>query len=344
MDKLYFASDYQQGAHPEIISGLMRINGDNFVGYGLDEISFSARKKILAACGLGNGAVHFLAGGTQTNAIILSAMLRPWQGVIAAETGHIATHEAGAIEFCGHKVVTVKAVDGKVSAETIIKYCRAFYSDENREHMVEPGAIYISQPTECGTLYSLNELTAIKDVCTEFGLSLYVDGARLAYALAAKDNDVTLKDLARLCDVFYIGGTKCGALFGEAVVVPDKNFLPHLFTVIKQRGGLLAKGWLLGVQFDRLFTDGLYFDIGKTADVYADRLREFFTENGFELIYKNSTNQLFVVLTNETAQKLKEKVVFSFWERLDKDRIVVRFATSWSTTESDVNRLIAQLI
>lgn len=258
----HFDSDYMEGAHPLILEAFVRTNMEKTAGYGTDEYCASAREKILAACGLTSGEVHFLVGGTQTNATVIKALLRPYEGVIAATTGHIALHEAGAIEASGHKVLTIPALDGKISAEAVDEYIKAFRADEAWDHMVWPGMVYISQPTEYGTLYTLAELEALSAVCRKWEIPLFVDGARLGYALASPATDVTLKDLARLCDVFYIGGTKCGAMFGEAVVIPRKGLIPHFFTTIKQQGALLAKGRMLGVQFDTLFTDDLYLYIG----------------------------------------------------------------------------------
>ncbi|MCR5236770.1 MAG: aminotransferase class V-fold PLP-dependent enzyme, partial [Lachnospiraceae bacterium] len=254
-----------EGAHPAILKKLVETNLERTAGYGYDDFSESARNKIREACAAPDADVYFLVGGTQTNAVMIDALLRPYQGVIAAKSGHISVHEAGAIEFGGHKVLEIDQRDGKIAVEDIERIIREYRQDENRDHMVMPGMVYISQPTEYGTLYSLTELKEISRVCRENHIPLYVDGARLAYALACPENDVTLKDLAMLCDAFYIGGTKCGALFGEAVVIPEHDYIPHLFTIIKQHGALLAKGRIAGLQFDTLFTGGLYDNIGKTA-------------------------------------------------------------------------------
>ena len=273
MNKPSFESDYTKGAHPLILEALQKANEVHSTGYGLDEFSESAREKIRQACGAPEADVFFLAGGTQCNAVMIDALLASWQGVIAAKTGHISTHEAGAVEFCGHKVLTLPGHFGKIYADELETYIKDFYADENFEHMVEPGMVYISQPTEYGTLYSLDELTAISDVCREAGILLYLDGARLAYALACPENDVTLPDIAAMCDAFYIGGTKCGALFGEAVVIPQKGLVPHLLTQVKQHSALLAKGFIPGIEFDTLFTDDLYLEIGRTAMHAADKIR-----------------------------------------------------------------------
>ncbi len=340
---LYFASDYQEGAHPAVLRRLCETNLEKTSGYGTDAYCAAARDKIRTACGCPDAGVHFLVGGTQTNAAVIGAFLRTYEGVLSAGTGHIAGHEAGAIEHGGHKVLALPQTDGKLTAETIRDYCRVWWADGNHEHMVMPGMVYLSQPTECGTLYSLSELTAIRAVCDEYRLPLYVDEARLAYALACGENDVGLPDLARLCDAFYIGGTKCGALFGEAVVIPDPGRLPHFFTVVKQYGALLAKGRLLGLQFDALFTDGLYGEIGRPAVAAAARMRAVFRAKGWKMVMENPTNQVFVVLENDVMARLAEDVVFSFWEKYDETHSVVRFASGWATTEKDLDALFTLL-
>ena len=261
----HFDSDYMEGAHPAILERLTAINFDKHDGYGCDSICDSARARIREACGAPGAEVHLLTGGTQTNATMIKALLRPFEGAVAADTGHINIHEAGAVEATGHKVLPLPHTDDKLCAETVARYIDDFRADGNRDHMVWPGMVYISQPTEYGTLYTLYELEALSRVCRSRSIPLYMDGARLGYALAAPACDMTLRDVARLCDIFYIGGTKCGALLGEAVVIPRAGLIPHLFTTIKQQGALLAKGWVLGVQFDTLFTDGLYLDIAREA-------------------------------------------------------------------------------
>ena len=339
----HFDCDYMEGAHPLILEALVRTNLEKSVGYGIDEYCASAREKILAACGLEDGEVHFLVGGTQTNATIIKALLRPYEGVIAATTGHIALHEAGAIEASGHKVLTIPAIDGKITAEAVDEYIKAFRADEAWDHMVWPGMVYISQPTEYGTLYSLSELEALSAVCRKWEIPLFVDGARLGYALASPASDVTLKDLARLTDVFYIGGTKCGAMFGEAVVIRKRGSIPHFFTIIKQQGALLAKGRMLGIQFDVLFTDELYINIARHAVELASRLREAFREKGYEIFAESPTNQVFVALTAEQEAHLRGVATFSEWERTEDGRLVVRLATSWATRDEDVEELISAL-
>ena len=339
-NKLFFASDYMEGAHPMILQRMLETNMMKTAGYGLDEFSGSAKDRIRSACSAPEADVFFLVGGTQTNAVMIDALLRSYQGVIAAETGHISTHEAGAIEFGGHKVLTLSHRDGKLSAGDIQKYVQDYWQDDNHEHMVMPGMVYISQPTEYGTLYSLEELKKISSVCRSAGIPLYLDGARLAYALACPDNDVTLPDIAALCDAFYIGGTKCGALFGEAVVIPQHNFIPHLFTIIKQHGALLAKGRIAGIQFDTLFTDDLYLKIGQSAIEAADRIRQALTEKNYRFAFHSPTNQIFILLEKEKAAALSEKVEMSFWENTDEAHTVMRIATSWATSPEDVARLI----
>ncbi len=338
--KLYFTSDYQEGAHPLIIQRLLETNLEHSTGYGWDQYSESARDKIRKVCNAPEADVFFLVGGTQTNEVMISALLRPYQGVIAADTGHINGHEAGAIEHGGHKVMTLPGKDGKLTADAIHSALESFRQDENRDHIVMPGMVYLSLPTESGTLYSKGELTEISKICREYGVYLYVDGARLAYALACPENDVTLPDLAALCDAFYIGGTKCGALFGEAVVVPKHDLIPHLFTIIKQHGALLAKGRINGIQFDTFFTDGLYDRIGKVAIDAAARIRAALTEKGYEFAFPSPTNQIFIRLEDSKAAELSEKVVMGFWEKCDESHTVMRIATSWATTDEDVKRLI----
>lgn len=338
--KLSFASDYMEGAHPQILRRLAETNMLKTAGYGLDEFSASAKEKIRAACGTPDADIFFLVGGTQANAVMIDAILRPWQGVLSAETGHINTHEAGAVEFGGHRILALPHRDGKISADTIRAAVRTYQQDENRDHTVMPGMVYISHPTEYGTLYSLAELKEISGVCRENHIPLYLDGARLAYALACPENDVTLRDLGECCDAFYIGGTKCGALFGEAVVIPRHGFIPHLFTIIKQHGALLAKGRIAGIQFDTLFTDGLYFSIGRTAVEAADRLRKALTEKGYSFAFHSPTNQIFIVLDRSAAASLSEKVEMGFWENMEDGRTVLRLATSWATQTEDINALI----
>ena len=341
--KLSFASDYMEGAHPAIIERLVQTNMEQTAGYGTDEYCERARSLIRKACECPEATVHFLVGGTQTNATVIDALLNRYEGVIAAQTGHVAVHEAGAIEFGGHKVLTLACDKGKITAASVKRYLQDFYADGNYEHMVHPGMVYISQPTEYGTLYTKQEMSAISAVCREYHIPLYVDGARLAYALACKENDVTLADLATLCDAFYIGGTKCGALFGEAVVIPDPKRSPHFFTIMKQHGALLAKGRLLGIQFETLFTDDLYLHIGENAIRAADTIRAFLASHGYEQYFTAPTNQIFIVLDNTRYAELSKKITFGFWEKKDDSHTVVRIATDWATTQENVEKLLQAL-
>ena len=313
-------------------------------GYGNDEITASAAEKIKAACACPEGQVYFLTGGTQTNMVVIDALLRSYEGVIAADAGHISVHEAGAIEFGGHKVLTLPQHEGKLDADELARFLAAFYADENHAHMVHPGMVYLSHPTEYGTLYALGELTAIAGICRRYGMRLYLDGARLGCALASPAADMALPDIARLCDAFTIGGTKMGALCGEALVFPRGDMPPHMLASVKRRGALLAKGRLLGVQFDALFTDGLYLAIGRHADEAAQRLKELFVRRGYALRLDSPTNQQFVILSAAQAARLKERgVAFSFWEALADGAMVARFATCWSTTQEDLASLEAAL-
>lgn len=333
---LSFESDYIHGAHPRILERLAETNMEALSGYGADKYCQSAAEKIRVACGCPDAEVHFLVGGTQTNAIVISAMLHPYEGVIAAETGHVSVHEAGAIEYTGHKVLTLPGHEGKLDAAEVAQYFESFYADENHEHAVFPGMVYISHPTEYGTLYSRDELIALSEACHAHGAALYMDGARLGYGLAGEGTDVTLADIAAFCDAFYIGGTKVGALCGEAVVFTGQRKPSHFMTLVKQHGALLAKGRLLGVQFDTLFTDDLYLSLGRHAIRAAVRLKEILRCKGYSFFLETPTNQQFIVLTDEQLATLREQVSLSFWERLDANRVVVRFATSWSTTDADI--------
>ena len=334
---LYFENDYDRGCHPRVLQKLCGTNLTPAAGYGDDEFSTRARGYIRRACDAPAADIFFLSGGTQTNAVVIGGLLRPWEGVYAAATGHIGLHEAGAVEFTGHKVLPLPQRLGKIDAHELRTRLEGFYADPNHEHMVFPGMVYISHPTEYGTLYSLQELGEISDVCKSFNIPLYLDGARLAYALAA-ETDVTLPDLARLCDVFYIGGTKCGALCGEALVFPQGA--PERFlTVIKQRGALLAKGRLCGAQFEALFEDGLYFEIGRSAVALALRLKAELAARGVALFMDSPTNQQFPILDNGLLAGWADKVRYSFWEPFDEGHTVVRLATSWATGSEDVDGL-----
>ncbi|MBW3087406.1 aminotransferase class V-fold PLP-dependent enzyme [Bifidobacterium sp. 82T24] len=340
---LHFDSDYMEGAHPRILEELCRDNGSQHVGYGLDGICDEAKDRIRRACGTPDAEVWFLVGGTQTNRTVIDSILRPYEGVVAAESGHISVHEAGAIESSGHKVITLPQHDGKIDADELGDYLETFEHDENHDHMVRPGMTYISHPTEFGTLYSAAELREISRICHDHGILLYLDGARLGYGLAADDTDVTLHTVAECCDVFYIGGTKVGALFGEAVVITRPHLIDGFFPQIKLNGALLAKGWLLGLQFNTLFTDGLYEHIARNAIDQAMRIKRGFERKGYRRLFDSPTNQQFVILDDETMNRLGKDVSFSFWEKYDDDHTVVRFATSWATKPQDVDALLELL-
>ena len=340
---IYFNCDYMEGAHPNILKRLQETNMDKTVGYGDDPYTESAKARIREACGAPDSEVMLLVGGTQTNDVVIASFLQPYQGVIAPTNGHIARHEAGAIEHSGHKVLALPGDNYKLSAEQIREYCWLYYKDASKDHMVMPGMVYISQPTEYGTLYSLEELTAIRKVCDEYNMALYVDGARLAYALGSPENDVTLKDLARLTDVFYIGGTKCGALFGEAVVVRDPKRVPHMFMIAKQHGAVLAKGRLLGIQYDELFKDDLYLKIGQHAINMAMKIKNACKEKGYVFYNDSPTNQQFVIISNEKEKEMSEWLEIEMDDTYDEDHIVMRLCTSWATKEEDVDALIERL-
>ena len=340
---LYFLSDYTEGAHPKVLERLAETNLISQPGYGEDRFCAAAREKIRAACERPGADVYFLVGGTQTNAVAIASLLKRWEGVIAAQTGHIGVHEAGAVEFTGHKVLALPGENGKLSAETVRSYCRAFYADETHDHMPFPGMVYISQPTELGTLYTKAELAALHEVCGDYGMRLFLDGARLGYGLMSPDCDMTLPELCELCGLFTIGGTKVGALCGEALVFPKGDMPEHFATMVKQQGAMLAKGRLLGVQFDALFTEGLYFEIGRHAISLAMKLKAAFREKGYPLFADSPTNQQFPILTAEQLAKLRQHAAFEIWAPLPDGRTAVRFVTSWATREEDVDALIALL-
>lgn len=341
---IYFNCDYTEGCHPKILERLCETNLMQTIGYGEDEICDAARAKIRAACGRDDIDVHFLVGGTQANATVIASILRPHQGALSAETGHINVHETGAVEATGHKVLALPATpDGKISAAQVEAAYTAHVNDASFEHMVQPKLVYISLPTENGELYSKAELTALHDVCTRCGLYLFIDGARLGYGLTSPENDVTLRDLCDLCDVFYIGGTKVGALFGEAVVITNPEIKPDFRYHIKQRGGMLAKGRLLGIQFDVLFTDNLYFEISKKAVVQAKRIAAACKEAGCAFFADSPTNQQFPVFPDAALEKLKEKYVYSYWARVDETHSAIRLCTSWATKDENVEALCSDI-
>ena len=336
---LSFTCDYSEGAHPLILKALADTNMEQLPGYGEDVYCRSAAEKIRRACDCPQASVHFLVGGTQTNATVIAALLRNYEGVVAAQTGHIGVHEAGAVEYTGHKVLSLPQHEGRIEAGELRAYLETFFADANREHMVFPGMVYISFPTEYGTLYSRSQLEAVHGVCKSFGLPLFIDGARLGYGLASRQSDLTLPELARLCDVFYIGGTKVGAFCGEAVVFPDGHAPAHFMTTVKQHGALLAKGRLLGIQFDTLFTDGLYFEISRHAIDMAEQLKAVMHNKGIPFFLESPTNQQFVILSNTEIERLRPLVAFDFWEPYDAGHTVVRFATSWATQEASLAQL-----
>ena len=336
---IYFNSDYLEGAHSAIMERMMETNMMQTVGYSCDEICDSARAKVRAACNAPEADVHFLVGGTQTNTTVIAALLRPWQGVVSAVSGHINCHETGAIESTGHKVIALPTPDGKLTAKQVKDYVEWQKNDESEEHIVQPGMVYISHPTETGMLYSKAELTEIFHTCREYGLPLYIDGARLGYGLTADGNDLTLPEIARLCDVFYIGGTKVGALFGEAVVIMNEKYKKDFRFMIKQRGGMLAKGRLLGIQFDTLFTDDLYTKIARNANDMAYQIRDIFVSNGYPLLFDSPTNQQYPIISDEELAILGKNFGYEYWERVDETHSGVRFCGSWATTQEQVDAL-----
>ena len=336
---LSFESDYIIGAHEKVLLALCETNNEIMSGYGNDIHTKNAQELIKDACSAPDSEVFFLTGGTQANAVVISTMLKSFEGVISAKTGHIALHEVGAIEFTGHKVIELDGIDGKLPVGTLKSYLEAFYGDENNSMMVRPGMVYISHPTEYGTLYTKDELTSLRQVCDKYDMKLFLDGARLGYGLMSRQADVTLPDIASLCDVFYIGGTKVGALCGEAVVFKKGQTPPYFRSQTKQHGAMLAKGRLTGVQFEALFKDGLYFEISKNAIDRAEELKELFSSRGYEFFLDSPTNQQFIILTNEQMETISQKCRFGFWERIDENRCVVRFATSFATTKEDIKKL-----
>ena len=340
---LSFENDYSRAAHPAVLDAVTRANEHLYSGYGTDELTGQAKAKIREACGAPDADVWFLVGGTQANQVVIDTITPAYAGVVTVSSGHPNVHEAGAIEFAGHKVLTLPHHNGKMDAAELDEFCRTFYADANHEHMVFPGSVYVSQSTEYGTIYSKAELEAIAEVAHRYDMPLFVDGARLGYALTATGGDMTLEDLARIADVFYIGGTKVGALFGEAVVFTKHNTPKHFVTRIKQHGALLAKGFVLGAQFDALFTDGLYFTIARNANEAADRIREALKAKGYTLTFDAPTNQIFVTLDRPTIERLEQHVRLGFMEKADDTHTVMRICTSWSTTAVEVDQLIALL-
>lgn len=340
---ILFYSDYLEGAHPEILKRLAETNFDQTPGYGLDSYCDEAREIVKNVCGTPDADVHFLVGGTQTNVTVISSILRPYQGVLCASTGHINAHETGAVEHSGHKVLPLPSTDGKVSAIQVSDALESHFNDPSYEHIVQPGMLYISFPTELGTIYTKEELSGLKEVCGRWNIPLFIDGARLGYGLESSQCDVTIKDIASAADVFYIGGTKLGALFGEAVVINRESLKKDFRYCIKQNGGMLAKGRLLGIQFSTLLKDGLYFRIARNADLLAEKLTEAFKAKGYEFYAKSPTNQVFPILPMETAERLSRRFGFENWGKVDDRRIATRFCTSWATTEEQIDELISEI-
>ncbi len=334
-----FENDYSNGAHAKVLQRLADTNGEEAAPYGFDKFCEAAKVKIREACGDPDANIFFLSGGTQTNATVVDSLLYQYEGVIAVDTGHINVHEAGAIEFTEHKIITIPNHEGKMRAGDLDKYLSDFAHDGNNSHSVYPGLVYITFPTELGTLYTRSELESIYAVCQRFGIPLYIDGARLGYGLMADGCDITLPQLARLCDVFYIGGTKVGALCGEAVVFTHDNANRHFFSIQKQHGALLAKSRLIGVQFDALFTGGLYFDIARNAIDKAMKLKRLFARRGYSFYIDSPTNQQFVILSNSEVERLQKAVDFTHWGQADERHTICRFVTSWATTDSDIAEL-----
>ena len=339
---IYFQCDYAEGADSSILSRLVETNMEQSEGYGLDKHSERAKELIRKRIGREDADIHFLSGGTETNRIAILSALRPYQGVISADTGHIAVHETGAVEATGHKVLTLLNTDGKISASHVREYVKEHYESPTAEHTVQPGMVYISFPTESGTLYSKREIESLYSVTKECGMYLYIDGARLGYALASPACDITIEEIAKLCDMFYIGGTKCGALFGEALVILNDNLKKDFRYMIKQNGALMAKGRMLGIQFEALFEDDMYFKITASAVDKALKIKKAFKDKGIELYGSSETNQQFPLLTDEQIAKLSKDFVFEVWGK-EKDRTIVRFCTSWATSDENVEALIAAI-
>lgn len=337
---LFFKNDYSEGAYPKILEKLIESNFDKHSGYGNDDYTKSAIEKIKKACNLEDGEVHLLVGGTQANLTVISSILRPHEAVISPSSGHIANLEAGAIEHTGHKVICLDNIEGKISANTLKEYMKYYQIDPNRMHKPVPKMLYISFPTEYGTLYSKEELLSLKAVCEEYDLDFFIDGARLAYALSSEYNDLNLEDLAKISDVFYIGGTKCGTLCGEAIVITKDNYIRNFKTLVKQKGALLAKSRLIGIQFDVLFTDDLYLNICKNANTQSLRIKEKLLERGYELFVNSYTNQQFVIIENERLKELEKELVFGYIDKLDNEKSIIRICTSWATKDEDVDKLL----
>lgn len=338
-----FECDYTEGAHPQIMQRLLETNMEQTPGYGMDPHCENAREYIKKECQAPDADVHFLVGGTQTNTTVIAAALRPYQGVIAAQTGHINVHETGAIESTGHKVLALPSADGTLTAKQIEEAMEAHFNDNDHEHIVQPGMVYISHPTENGTLYGKEQLEEISAVCKKYQIPLFVDGARMGYGLHSPNAELSLADFARLTDVFYIGGTKVGAMFGEAVVITNESLKKDFRYYIKQRGGMLAKGRLLGIQFETLFENGLYHEISAHAIKLAMMIKDAFAKKGVSFLFDSYTNQQFPVLNQRQMEYLKEKYAFCFWRKVDEEHSAVRFCTSWATSEAAVDELVRDI-
>lgn len=338
-----FNNDYNHGAHPQILEALMQTNEESYGGYGIDPWCEKAAEEIKKYLDCPQAAIHFMVGGTQVNYVVIASALRPYQSVICAASGHIHVHETGAVENCGHKIQALSAKEGKITAAQITEEAELFCTSGVKEHITQPKMVYISFSTEFGTVYTKQELEEISAVCKKYGLYLFIDGARLGYGLGAPGNDVTIADIAKNADVFYCGGTKCGALFGEAVVITNPALQTDFRSYMKQNGAMLAKGWLLGLQFYTLFKDGLYFDITRQADEYAMRIKEAFAKKGVPAFIESSTNQQFVVLENGQMDKLAEKYIFEYDHKIDETHSCVRFCTSWSTRPEEIDALMEDI-
>jgi len=336
-------NDYNHGAHPTVLEAFAATNDNSYGGYGIDEWCEKAADEIKTHLGDVDADVHFMVGGTQVNYTVIAAALRPFQGVISADEGHINTHETGAVENAGHKIHQLKSANGKITAMQIKEEAEKFVTSGTKEHITQPKMVYISYPTEYGTIYSKEELTEIRKVCDEYKFYLFIDGARMGYGLGSPESDVTLADIAKVSDAFYIGGTKCGAMFGEAVILTNDELKPNFRSYMKQHGAMLAKGWTLGLQFYTLFKDNLYFDITAQAVKYAMKIKEAFKAKGIHEYIESPTNQQFVIITDEQKNKLDEKHIYEYMGKVSDNTHLVRFCTSWSSREEDVNVLIEDI-
>ena len=334
-----FECDYNNGACQEVIDNLVKYNSSKPTPYGFDEFSERGKGRIREAIGMPDAQIFFLTGGTQANATTIDSMLYQYEGVISVGSGHINVHEAGAVEFTEHKIITIADTEGKMEAKVLDKYLDDYMHDGNKDHAVHPGLVYITFPTELGTIYTAKELDDLYQVCQQYEIPLYIDGARLGYGLMAEGNDITLPYLARHCDVFYIGGTKIGALCGEAVVFTNRKAHKHFFSIQKQHGAVIAKGALIGLQFDALFTNDLYFRLSEHAIKMAMQMKEIFRSKGYQFLVDSPTNQQFVIIDNAQVDKLSQKMLFTHFGQADKHHTICRFVTSWATTQDELNEL-----